>query len=637
MSIDTISATKANYTACSQNPVERSVSGDIVVNFCLSNITNQPPTAIASASPTSTFTGENISFSSTGSYDPDGYIISYLWSFGDNATSSEANPVHAYQEPGDYTVILTVEDDKRARNSTSLIVEVQSLFVEWWKIVPNETMYMLDTYSIEMSVRNPSNRQIEATICSREDGLLVNYSDSNPYGLEQCKTDVIYGQSSAVYVFRNSHYWRWLNPWEPYYSNFIAATLMSYAPGPIGTFASMLGYLQYTSVWLGGIPRNTYTYHFSSPSIANLPQVSVAVEIPQTKWNAYYNSIAAVTVGNVFTFIAPFTDWFAPGLYVAEVISDVLAYEWFDATVDPDQNYTVTVYPEVFYIPEIENLPENSAKYVAKQLLVVYIDTTAFKEAWAKYLGARMAENEEWTQRQLIATSYYTSLIESDTKNLKQGIEILVRDFNEANVTIDENDVIAVREQIAREGLPQIEIDILRRFGFRDSEINTTKDLVLSMPQENAVYLTVNYNKTFTDVIDGYLESLQDIKKQFDQKVQTSFIPAKINIDPDTLNLKSRGEWMTAYIAVKDYDVSKINISTIFLNGIIRAETNPKYKFVKNPEISDRDGDGLPELMVKFNRAEVLKILRGGSVVLTVMGEVNGQPFIGNDTVRVVE
>ena len=46
------------------------------------------------------------------SEDKDGTIVSWAWSFGDGATSSERNPVHAYAEEGRYDVLLTVTDDR---------------------------------------------------------------------------------------------------------------------------------------------------------------------------------------------------------------------------------------------------------------------------------------------------------------------------------------------------------------------------------------------------------------------------------------------------------------------------------------------------------------------------------------------
>ena len=57
-------------------------------------------------------TNEVISFSSEGSYDPDGYLVEYRWEFGDGTVSFEENPTHTYANKGEYTVTLIVKDDK---------------------------------------------------------------------------------------------------------------------------------------------------------------------------------------------------------------------------------------------------------------------------------------------------------------------------------------------------------------------------------------------------------------------------------------------------------------------------------------------------------------------------------------------
>jgi PKD repeat protein len=70
---------------------------------------NEPPVAVLSGTDVCycTYTV----FSSAGSYDPDGYIDSYEWDFGDGNSSADANPTHHYGAPGTYTVTLTVTDD----------------------------------------------------------------------------------------------------------------------------------------------------------------------------------------------------------------------------------------------------------------------------------------------------------------------------------------------------------------------------------------------------------------------------------------------------------------------------------------------------------------------------------------------
>ncbi len=50
--------------------------------------------------------------------------VTYLWDFGDGATSEEASPTHRYSEAGKYTVTVTVTDSRGADSTDSLEVEV---------------------------------------------------------------------------------------------------------------------------------------------------------------------------------------------------------------------------------------------------------------------------------------------------------------------------------------------------------------------------------------------------------------------------------------------------------------------------------------------------------------------------------
>ena len=71
---------------------------------------NIPPVANASG-PYYALNDEEIQFDGSGSYDPDGIIIHYGWSFGDGETATGEKVTHTYAGAGLYQVTLTVVDN----------------------------------------------------------------------------------------------------------------------------------------------------------------------------------------------------------------------------------------------------------------------------------------------------------------------------------------------------------------------------------------------------------------------------------------------------------------------------------------------------------------------------------------------
>ncbi len=84
---------------------------------------NNWPVAVASAAPASADVPVSVGFSSAGSTDPGGALVSYLWDFGDGATSSEASPTHLYSVGGPYVATLTVTDNGGAKTMQELLVQ----------------------------------------------------------------------------------------------------------------------------------------------------------------------------------------------------------------------------------------------------------------------------------------------------------------------------------------------------------------------------------------------------------------------------------------------------------------------------------------------------------------------------------
>jgi PKD repeat protein len=66
-------------------------------------------------------------FDGSGSYDPDGSIVSYDWDFGDGNTGGGATASHTYDAEGSYTVVLTVTDDGGATDTDTQNVPVGNI------------------------------------------------------------------------------------------------------------------------------------------------------------------------------------------------------------------------------------------------------------------------------------------------------------------------------------------------------------------------------------------------------------------------------------------------------------------------------------------------------------------------------
>ncbi|MDF1591023.1 MAG: DUF6531 domain-containing protein [Desulfobacterales bacterium] len=106
-------------------------------------------------------------------------------------------------------------------------------------------------------------------------------------------------------------------------------------------------------------------------------------------------------------------------------------------------------------------------------------------------------------------------------------------------------------------------------------------------------------------------------------------VEALVDIDPDTLNLDSHGNWVTAFIQLpEDFDVAEVDPATLTLNGTVYAD---------RVQVEDFDSDGIPNLMAKFDRARVSGTLQpGDGVEMLVEGEADAFLISGVDTIRVI-
>jgi hypothetical protein len=97
-----------------------------------------------------------------------------------------------------------------------------------------------------------------------------------------------------------------------------------------------------------------------------------------------------------------------------------------------------------------------------------------------------------------------------------------------------------------------------------------------------------------------------------------------LDIDPDTLNLKSLGRWITAYLRTENAEAEDIDASSLLLNDVIP----PSWWDVQNDTT----------LMVKFSRSAVQAMVSvADEVDIKVTGQwKDGEVFELHDTIRVI-
>ncbi len=91
-----------------------------VVSVTMTIDENRPPVAHAGDDAKS-IPGETIIFDGSGSSDPDGQTLTYLWDFGDGIFGNGKTSSHLYTNPGTFTVTLTVTDEGGLKDTDTCV------------------------------------------------------------------------------------------------------------------------------------------------------------------------------------------------------------------------------------------------------------------------------------------------------------------------------------------------------------------------------------------------------------------------------------------------------------------------------------------------------------------------------------
>ncbi len=165
---------------------------------------NQPPVADAGSDQTVNV-GDLVQFDGSGSHDPDGYITTYDWDFGDGSPHAAGmNASHIYNISGVYTVTLTVWDDDNATDNDICTITVQSLSqLPIAEAGPNQTINEGEAVLLDGSASYSPSSSIEKYEWDFESDGTYDYQETSstaPDGSFDGMTTHIYGDNGLLMV-----------------------------------------------------------------------------------------------------------------------------------------------------------------------------------------------------------------------------------------------------------------------------------------------------------------------------------------------------------------------------------------------------------------------------------------------------
>jgi PKD repeat protein len=128
---------------------------------------NTPPVAVFTATPESGPAPLVVSLNAADSTDPDGSIQTYAWSFGDGVSGTGVSGAHIYEDPGTYSLVLTVTDDAGATGVASKTITVTA---------PENAPPVADIVATPTSGPAPLSVDFDGTGSSDPDGTIVSYA-----------------------------------------------------------------------------------------------------------------------------------------------------------------------------------------------------------------------------------------------------------------------------------------------------------------------------------------------------------------------------------------------------------------------------------------------------------------------------
>jgi DNA/RNA endonuclease G (NUC1) len=116
--------------------------------------------------------GSALGFDATGSTDPDDDALTFAWTFGDGATSTDAAPAHTYAENGSYVAMVVVSDPFGAADTATTTVSVGNVAPALAAAFANGVLPVTATVPLSISWSDPGTLDTHTATIDWGDGTV---------------------------------------------------------------------------------------------------------------------------------------------------------------------------------------------------------------------------------------------------------------------------------------------------------------------------------------------------------------------------------------------------------------------------------------------------------------------------------
>ncbi len=127
--------------------------------------------------------GENVLFNASGSYAPNGYIVSTLWDFGDGSNATTPIATHAYNTPGLYQVAFKVKDNSSFTATATFLAKVSTAnatLTDAWPEVQFLRTISQQTFNLTAIAINTGSLPVYASVSFKATNLRTGVTTIRP-------------------------------------------------------------------------------------------------------------------------------------------------------------------------------------------------------------------------------------------------------------------------------------------------------------------------------------------------------------------------------------------------------------------------------------------------------------------------